>query len=524
MLRSVYSIFVMLVCITSFCDGQDISNFTQFYINPYTLNPSYAGVEGQTALFLGYRKQWASIEGGPAIGNFSAHTPLNKNLGLGFSATNDKRGITQVSGALLSVSYTATIDNATSIRFGLSAGMGFNTVDAAILATYNDPAITSLLSNNSSLLGNAGISFHKKTFHIGVALPNIFEPMYLSKDAFTVSPTKPFQSIVLHASNRFYFNKDKNVFEPYLIYRMNGSLPPQIEAAAIVHLQHTVWVGASYKQQFGISALLGFKIKNQFGIGLSYTVQNMGENQIASPSYELQMGYLLGNKKKGSENYSFVDTHKEKLKKPPVNAVASRKQAQRNLDKRLQEDRKRQEAALARAKNLPSASANLTHQPRFKAKQDLLADKPIAVDTAKVPAKAAPPSPPVDAATAKAHAEERKVLDQHLDDHAEGKHDDAHQSTVNQRHDFVKRGTHHEELEAATYVIAGAFQSRANAEHYVAKLKTMGFKPDFGHLSVRNLWYVFVSEEQAIPVARQERDALQKNKIFKDVWLLTVQE
>jgi hypothetical protein len=35
---------------------------------------------------------------------------------------------------------------------------------------------------------------------------------------------------------------------------------------------------------------------------------------------------------------------------------------------------------------------------------------------------------------------------------------------------------------------------------------------------------VFVAEEKDIPVAREERNTLQKNKIFKDVWLLTVQE
>jgi len=89
----------------------------------------------------------------------------------------------------------------------------------------------------------------------------------------------------------------------------------------------------------------------------------------------------------------------------------------------------------------------------------------------------------------------------------------------------VKRGTHHEELEVGTFVIAGAFQSRANAEHYVKTLKSLGYNDaDFGHLSVRNLWYVFIAEEAEIPKAQVRRNKLQKNRIFKDVWLLTVQE
>src|SRR5258706_3816222 len=249
--------------------GQDISNFTQFFINPYTLNPSYAGVEGRTALFAGYRKQWSAIDGAPVITNFSLHTPLNKTLNFGMALASDKRGITQVSSGMVTIGYTAAIDNTTSVRFALSAGYGFNSVDFTNVGNLNDPALASLMTKNSFLIGNAGVSFHKKTFHGGIAMPNIFQSVYLSKDAFSITALKPFEAIVVHASNRFYFNNDQNVFEPYLIYRLNGSLPSQLEAAAIVHLQHLMWVGASYKQQFGISGLLGFKVQNQFAIGFS---------------------------------------------------------------------------------------------------------------------------------------------------------------------------------------------------------------------------------------------------------------
>jgi len=127
---------------------------------------------------------------------------------------------------------------------------------------------------------------------------------------------------------------------------------------------------------------------------------------------------------------------------------------------------------------------------------------------------------PVDtAALRKAHEEERKQLDKHIEDHAEGKHAEVHSQPANERHDFVKRGTHHEELDAATYVISGAFQSRANAEHYAKTLTSLGYKADFGHLSVRKIWYVFVAQEPEIAVAKQERERLRKNKILSQVWL-----
>src|SRR5579859_90967 len=321
--------------------SQDISNFTQFFINPYTLNPSYAGVEGRTALFAGYRKQWSSIDGAPTIGIFSFHTPINKKVSFGFAATSDKRGITQVSAAMATIGYVATIDDATSIRFGLSAGYGYNSVDFTNVGNLNDPALANLMNKTSFLIGNAGVSFHRKTFHAGFALPNIFQPIYMSKDAFTITALKPFQSVIVHASNRFYFNRDQTVLEPYLIYRLNGPLPSQLEAAAVLHLQHLVWVGASYKQQFGISGLMGFKVQNQFAFGFSYSIKNSGQNQIPAPSYEVQLGYLVGNKKKDVNAYSFVNTQKEKVKKKTAAEIAAdRKKQQQILDKKLEDERK----------------------------------------------------------------------------------------------------------------------------------------------------------------------------------------
>src|SRR5712664_4820859 len=101
-MKCLVTVFVIIVpSLKCFC--HDISNFTQFFLNPYTLNPSYAGVEGRTALFAGYRKQWSSIEGAPVIGTFSFHTPLNKELSFGMALANDKRGITQVSSGVATV-------------------------------------------------------------------------------------------------------------------------------------------------------------------------------------------------------------------------------------------------------------------------------------------------------------------------------------------------------------------------------------------------------------------------------------
>jgi type IX secretion system PorP/SprF family membrane protein len=579
--------------------AQDISNFTQFFINPYTLNPSYAGVEGRLALFAGYRKQWTSIEGAPTISNFSLHAPISNSLNFGLSVTSDKRGIAQVSAGMATIGYNAIIDKETSVRFGLSAGYGFNNVNYANanVGDPNDPVLTNLMAKNSFLIGNAGLSFHKKTFHAGVALPNIFQPVYLSK-GFAVTALKPFQSVVVHASNRFYVNgKDQTVFEPYLIYRLNSGLPSQLEAAAVVHLQNTMWLGASYKQQFGISGLIGFKIQNQFAVGFSYSIKNGGANQIPAPSYEVQLGMIMGNKKKDVNAYSFVDTHIEKKhKKTNAEILADRKKQQQILEKKIADDRKKHEEQIAKQKaadeaknqaknvvppkdpvvknNVPpkDETKNVVTPPKDQVvknnppkdevknvvtppKDPVVKNNPPKEEVKNVvPPKDEPKEeeksfvnalPKKDTARGgprmKAHtdliAEQQKSTDpvhleeqekiKRLEEHADNPTEEHNNEVVHphaERHEIYKRGSHQEELDYGDYVIVGVFKGRPNAEHFSNGLNKMAFTSDFGFLTEKAIWYVYIAQTNDINEAKAERDKYRKLRIFRDAWLLTIQK
>ena len=272
------------------------------------------GIDGQPAVFLGYKKQWLGINGAPSVGHFSLQAPTPSKVGIGLNAGNDTRGVLSSTTLGLSLSYYATMADEMYLRFGFSIGAGWTKVDVNSLTfgSTSDAVMADLLNSNFQLLGNAGLSFHSKTFQIGAAIPNIFQPTYLSKDAFTVSQVKPFESLIFHSSYRFYFSNDQHAFEPYVIYRLNSSLPSQIEAAGVVHLKNIVWFGGSYKQDFGISGLLGFKLTKLAAFGYSYTLKNTGINELAKPSHEIQLALLFGVHEKKTPIYSFVNAEREK--------------------------------------------------------------------------------------------------------------------------------------------------------------------------------------------------------------------
>lgn len=515
---------VILLCSLPFIgQGQDQANFTQFYLNPYLLNPSFAGIDGKTSLSFIYRKQWMGIDGAPTISNFSLHTPINTKTSAGLSVTNDSRGLLNNSSVLFSFGYNIALEKKSFLRFGISAGGAWNIVDWKKLEGFTDQALVNLTDNHASLAGNAGVSFHTQTFHIGVSIPHIFSPSVSSEDGFKITEVKPFSSTVFHASNRFYFNNDKNVFEPYLNYRLNFDLPSQIEAAGLFHLNHMIFVGGSYKQNFGISGLGGIKLKNMLAIGVSYSLKNSGANELNSPSFEISLNYLFGIHKKGTVVYSFVDTHKEKLKKKLSPEAVAKKHKEEEAARKAKLDaaaKKKEAEALARhqaeikkkeeerknevvkAAELPPPVRDTTvisHQPRFK--QEMNDTEPIEGERQHEQAQL-------------------KRLETHSEDATEPHNEEGHPNA--ERHEFVKRGSHQAELDVSDYVVGGVFRSAANASHFSKGLDLLGFDTHFGHLTEKSLWYVYVIKTTDINAARSERDRVRKMKILKDAWLLTV--
>lgn len=491
----------LLVLTSSFAKAQDQTNFTQFFLNPYLLNPSYAGIDGQSALSLIYRKQWITIDGAPTIANFSLQSPISPRASFGLSITNDVKGLLNNSSALITFAYNVPLSEKAFMRFGISGGGTWNTVDMAKLETLSgDIALGNILDNNAALTGNAGISFHINTFQLGASMPTMFASSYLSDESFNITELEPFQSIIINASNRFYFGDDKHIFEPYALYRMNANLPPQFEVAGVLHLNHVIWLGGSYKQDFGISALAGVKLKNALAIGGSYSLQNSGTNELNSPSFEVSLTALMGKRKKDAPLYSFVNTVKEKEKKPVRKSASEQIAEKRRLE---EEARKKQQEELAKQRKAEEEAKKKAEEEERKRAAEALAQKQREEEAERLRqeelAKNTPP--PVDTTRTTPKP-----------------------PVIEGRHETHKRGTHANELQAGDYIIVGAFSSQANAQRYSRGLQQLGYQANNGHLTTKNLWYVYIYQSNDINQARIERDKYRKLRMFKDAWLLTVED
>lgn len=325
-----FTIYLILLCGSMGRMYAQISpSFTQFFINPYRINASYAGIEGRPALHLANRMQWANIEGAPFTSTLTFHTPLKFGVNFGFDFFNDKRGITSTNAASMTIGYAVAFSRKSFLRFGLSGGVGYRNLDWSQVDNPSDPAIINAAEKNLYLLGNFGLSFHTGYFSMGVSLPNVFGQNLNNPEGFVMDTLSPLSEVVAHASQRIYFGMDDFAFEPHVLYRYSDIQPHQFEVAGIFHLKHILWFGGSYRQDYGVSGLIGLKFSNTMAIGYSYGIGTASLPGIGSATHEFDLSFRFGEKqrsrrsKKKKQNVyiSFVDTERviiEPEKKPVV--------------------------------------------------------------------------------------------------------------------------------------------------------------------------------------------------------------
>jgi len=293
-------IFIIWLGIADTSNGQQTPIYSQFFQNPYVYNPAYAGQNGRSVAFLGYRKQWVGIDGAPETSTLSFHTPMKRNIALGGLVYYDKRSLLKSSTVSLSFTYRAYLNDDQYVSFGLSGGVSMNNIqldninDPAILS---DPALFDLVDNNLSPNASFGINYHIKRFNFGFSLPSLFKREVVGIEQFTTVELDPIKNYTLMSSYKFPLGNGNLQLEPHFLYRVTETLPNQWEALAVLHFRDLIWIGGSYRQEYGATALFGMNIKEMFSVGYGYEFANTLVNGLPDGTHEIQLKINLGKPK-----------------------------------------------------------------------------------------------------------------------------------------------------------------------------------------------------------------------------------
>ncbi|RJE75357.1 MULTISPECIES: type IX secretion system membrane protein PorP/SprF [Reichenbachiella] len=499
--------------------AQDQRVYSQFFMNPYVLNSGYVGSTGYSTLFGSYRQQWIGLDGAPAYAHVSFHTPLQNNLSIGGMAYNDQVGAITTSGAKVTGGYLLQLERKQFIRFGLSLGGGYTGYD---VEAGNDPTLAKYAGTGTSYVtADLGVVYYYNDLNIGLSVPNLIGRDMVSPDGFSEIQLKPYENLLIQASYRYLLNKNLAI-EPHVLYRFSTVNMPQFEVAAIAHIGHVVWAGLNYRQEYGIAALAGFKIQEQWAIGFSYEYGNTELAGYSSGTAEVSIGYNLGDKKKSQKQaQSFIQNFRRT--KAQEDRAAQRRQ--QLAQQRAQQQREEEAVAVTTPAPTPATEEPVETPVQTEAEEATpAAEIAIVSETIdhSIPLKHRTNTAgewEIGATYTQVRVDSSKI--------STVKWTDALTATPATSAELppstVRKGGHFLELPAGHHVVAGEFDDFQAAEDYSDEIFEMGYHGAIvGYVSKMKQYVVVVHKGATMRQAEEEQKVWSSRHNLDHVYILNV--
>ena len=202
---------LMLIVGTAF--PQQVPMYSQYIMNGFLINPSFAGRDGYTTVNLTVREQWVGMQGSPSTYAASFQTRLLKNsyiskstsvrkklikptkggkVGLGGYIFNDNNGIMRRTGFQATYAYHISMGRTQGIpnnlAFGLAmTGYQYFVNTEGLIYEPNDPLINSFDRSIFVTDFNFGASYTTARYYAGFAMTNLLRGNLIFGDTSSVN-------------------------------------------------------------------------------------------------------------------------------------------------------------------------------------------------------------------------------------------------------------------------------------------------------------------------------------------------
>ncbi|MEO8254991.1 MAG: type IX secretion system membrane protein PorP/SprF [Flavobacterium sp.] len=273
--------------------AQQDPQYTHYMYNMNVVNPAYAtGDQAMLDLGVLYRSQWAGAVGAPKTFNFFGHAALNKKIELGLSIISDDigDGAKKEDNFYADFAYVLDVSNTAKLSLGLKAGFtSFRTNFNGFVFESGDASTDLAFSENvNSIFPNLGVGAYYFTdrYYIGVSAPNLFS----SKNIEERSGINSFRSEKIHTfltAGYVFTLSDSFKLKPAFMTKIVQGSAVSVDVSANILFNEKFELGASYRIDDSVSALMNVKVSPSINVGYSYdyTTSNLG--QFNSGSHEI---------------------------------------------------------------------------------------------------------------------------------------------------------------------------------------------------------------------------------------------
>lgn len=279
--------------------AQQDPEYTHYMYNMNVVNPAYAtGTQAMLDLGVLYRSQWVGMNGAPKTFNFFGHMPINKKVEMGVSIVSDDvgNGAKKEDNFYADFAYVLAMSPKAKLSLGLKGGFtSFRTNFNGFIFESGDSSTDTAFSENvNSIFPNIGVGayFFTNNYYLGFSAPNLLSSKHIEERA----GINAFGSEKVHMffTGGYVFNLSDSIkLKPAFISKIVPGSAASFDVSTNVLFNDKFELGASYRIDDSVSALMNVKVSPSISVGYAYdyTTSNLG--QFNSGTHEVFMLFNL---------------------------------------------------------------------------------------------------------------------------------------------------------------------------------------------------------------------------------------
>jgi type IX secretion system PorP/SprF family membrane protein len=263
------------------------------------VNPAYAtGTPSMLNLGGLYRTQWVGAVGAPKTFTFFGHSALSEKVEVGLSLVSDDigDGAKKENNVFADFAYVLDLGGKNNLSLGLKAGFSSmqTNFNGFVLQSGNAATDMAFAEDINVTKPNIGVGayYFRDNLYVGLSVPNLLKSKHIEEK----SGVNAFGSENIHtfltAGYVFEIN-DRLKLKPAFMSKFVKGAPVSVDLTANVLYNEKFELGAAYRIDDSVSALVNINITPSLRVGYSYdyTLTNLG--QFNSGTHEIMLLFDL---------------------------------------------------------------------------------------------------------------------------------------------------------------------------------------------------------------------------------------
>lgn len=281
--------------------GQSNTNTSNYFVNPYILNPAFAGKTSTQALFFDIRKDLSGVENGPSSQYITYDWgAVPDKIGIGIMFKNESAGFVQNHQGYLSFSYRATLSKDHYVDFGINGGVAYRGIDFdKLVAKHAGESILHANNKYESVFdAGLGMRYYLHGIEAGLAVNHLTSPefSYANNTDQSVLNSPLHRNYLLTVAYNFKLQNDFEI-KPLVVLNSAHGVPPTYQGGVAAFWKKSLWLGALYKHDLGVNVSAGFQAYSRLSLAYSYHYYTGELNRISQGGHEIILGLKFAKEK-----------------------------------------------------------------------------------------------------------------------------------------------------------------------------------------------------------------------------------